>query len=106
MNAAAIEVVRSFVDITIAYGQSDEYSFVLAEDTTLWDRRYGTVEFETRSVTESICRSSKLATSISTMFTAEYCMQWSTFFPDRTLERPFPTFDGRCVAYPKRKILR
>jgi tRNA(His) guanylyltransferase len=40
MNAAAAEVVRSFVDIVIAYGQSDEYSFVFAEETDLWERRY------------------------------------------------------------------
>lgn len=33
-------------------------------------------------------------------------MQWSTFFPDLPLTRPFPTFDGRCVCYPKRKVLR
>lgn len=39
MNAAATEVVRSFVEIVLAYGQSDEYSFVFAEETTLWERR-------------------------------------------------------------------
>lgn len=89
MNVAANEVVRSFHDVVLAYGQSDEYSFVLNEDTTLFERR-----------------ASKLATSISTAFTAEYCMQWSTFFPDQPLTRPYPTFDGRCVCYPKGRILR
>ncbi|KAK3672788.1 tRNA-His guanylyltransferase [Recurvomyces mirabilis] len=89
MNAAAVEVVRSFVDIVLAYGQSDEYSFIFHESTTLFERR-----------------AAKLATSVATAFTAEYCMQWSTFFPDLPLERPWPTFDGRCVCYPKRKILR
>ena len=33
-------------------------------------------------------------------------MQWTTFFPEQPLVRPWPTFDGRCVCYPKRKILR
>lgn len=89
MNAAAVEVVKSMADILIAYGQSDEYSFVLHEDTTLFERR-----------------AAKLATTIATTFTAEYCMQWSVYFPDQPLTRPFPTFDGRCVCYPKRKILR
>lgn len=89
MNAAAREVVRSMVDIVLAYGQSDEYSFVFHESTKLFDRR-----------------ASKLATTVATTFTAEYCMQWSSFFPDDPLERPYPTFDGRCVCYPKRKILR
>jgi len=90
-NAAAVEVVRQFVDVVLAYGQSDEYSFVFQESTTLFERR-----------------SSKLATSIATAFTAEYCMQWSNFFPDpqQALVRPYPTFDGRGVCYPKREILR
>lgn len=89
MNAAATEVVKAFVDVVLAYGQSDEYSFVFHESTTLFERR-----------------AAKLATSVATMFTAEYCMQWPAFFPDKPLSRPYPTFDGRCVCYPKRKILR
>ena len=89
MNAAAMEVVRSFVAVVLAYGQSDEYSFVLHESTTLFERR-----------------AAKLATSIAASFTAEYCMQWPTFFPKQSLKRPYPTFDGRCVCYPKRGILR
>lgn len=89
MNAAATEVVRSMVDVVLAYGQSDEYSFVLHENTALFDRR-----------------ASKLATTVATTFTAEYCMLWPSFFPDQALTRPYPTFDGRCVCYPKRNILR
>lgn len=89
MNAAAVEVTRSLVDIVLAYGQSDEYSFVLHENTTLFDRR-----------------AAKLATTIATTFTAEYCMLWSQYFPDMPLTRPFPTFDARCVCYPKRRTLR
>ncbi|THX55101.1 tRNAHis guanylyltransferase [Aureobasidium pullulans] len=89
MNAAAIEVVKQFTDIVIAYGQSDEYSFVLHEDCQLFERR-----------------AAKLATSISTAFSVEYCMQWGNFFEGQELERPFPTFDGRCVLYPKKSILR
>lgn len=89
MNAAAVEVVRSFVDIVIAYGQSDEYSFIFHESTQLFDRR-----------------SAKLATSVATTFTAEYCMMWPKFMEGVELERPWPTFDGRCVCYPKRRILR
>ncbi|TKA76834.1 hypothetical protein B0A55_04630 [Friedmanniomyces simplex] len=89
MNAAATEVVRSFVDIVLAYGQSDEYSFVFHESTGLFERR-----------------AAKLATSVATAFTAEYCMQWSAVLPDQLLTRPYPTFDGRCVCYPKRRILR
>ncbi|KAF2150638.1 tRNAHis guanylyltransferase [Myriangium duriaei CBS 260.36] len=89
MNSAATEVLRQLVDITLAYGQSDEYSFIFPPTTTLFDRR-----------------ASKLATTVATLFTAEYVMQWPTFFPDSPLTRPFPTFDGRCVLYPRREILR
>ena len=89
MNAAAVEVVRSIVDIVLAYGHSDEYSFVLHESTTIFRRR-----------------AAKLATTVATAFTAEYCMLWPSFFPDTVLQRPFPTFDGRCVCYPKRRILK
>lgn len=89
MNACAVEVLKAFTDIVLAYGQSDEYSFVLHENTTLFDRR-----------------SAKLATSLATAFTAEFCMQWPEYFPDSALTRPYPTFDGRCVAYPKKGVLR
>ncbi|RMY86404.1 hypothetical protein D0861_05959 [Hortaea werneckii] len=68
LNASATEVVKQFVDVVLAYGQSDEYSFILHENAGMFERR-----------------ASKLATSISTAFTAEYCMQWSTFFPDQPL---------------------
>ncbi|KAK8211311.1 tRNA-His guanylyltransferase [Zalaria obscura] len=89
MNAAAVEVVKQFVDIVVAYGQSDEYSFVFHEDTTLFDRR-----------------AFKLATTIATTFSVEYALQWPQFFPGQPLTRPFPTFDGRTVLYPKLRNLR
>lgn len=88
MNAAAREVMRSLVDVVLAYGQSDEYSFVLHESTTLFERR-----------------AAKLATTVAAAFTAEYSMQWADFFPAPPT-RPFPTFDARCVCYPKRRVLR
>lgn len=89
MNAAATAVVRSFHDVVLAYGQSDEYSFIFQESTTLFERR-----------------GSKLATSVVSLFTAEYCLAWKDFMEGMELERPFPTFDGRAVAYPKKAILR
>jgi tRNA(His) guanylyltransferase len=81
--------VKALVDIVLAYGQSDEYSFIFQKSTTMFDRR-----------------ASKLSTTVATMFTAEYCMQWPLLFPDRKLERPYPTFDGRCICYPEERILR
>ena len=39
MNKAAECVMREFPDMVLAYGQSDEYSFVLKRETTLFSRR-------------------------------------------------------------------
>lgn len=39
MNRAAIMVMEDFREIVIAYGQSDEYSFVFRKDTILFKRR-------------------------------------------------------------------
>ena len=39
MNTAAAMVMSDFRDIVIAYGQSDEYSFVFKKDTMLYSRR-------------------------------------------------------------------
>lgn len=89
MNAAAEAVVRELYDVILAYGDSDEYSFILHESCTLFERR-----------------SSKLVTTIVSTFTAYYIHLWSQFFPDSPLLPPLPTFDGRAVCYPNVKILR
>lgn len=39
MNRAAITVMEDFREIILAYGQSDEYSFVFRKDTQLFNRR-------------------------------------------------------------------
>ena len=39
MNKCAECVMREFSDVVLAYGQSDEYSFVLKRETTLFQRR-------------------------------------------------------------------
>lgn len=39
MNAAAIEVMGEFPDIRLAYGVSDEFSFILGQSSTLFGRR-------------------------------------------------------------------
>ncbi|PGH28154.1 hypothetical protein AJ80_00044 [Polytolypa hystricis UAMH7299] len=90
MNAAAMEVVRGLPDLIIAYGVSDEYSFVFHRSSQLFERR-----------------SSKLVSTLVSTFTAHYIYKWSTFFPSRPLEPGFlPTFDGRAVQYPSVRNLR
>ncbi|TGJ85939.1 hypothetical protein E0Z10_g2795 [Xylaria hypoxylon] len=80
MNAAAKAVVTELPDIIIAYGVSDEYSFVLHKTSTLFERR-----------------ASKLITTIASTFTSYYVYLWSTYFPDAPLSSPLPSFDGRAV---------
>lgn len=89
MNAAAVEVVKDLPDITIAYGVSDEFSFVLHRATTLFERR-----------------ESKLVTTITSTFTSWYMYLWPRYFPDTPLCPPLPTFDGRAVCYPTKEDLR
>jgi tRNA(His) guanylyltransferase len=39
MNRCATRVIEEFQDILVAYGQSDEYSFIFKRNTTLFSRR-------------------------------------------------------------------
>jgi tRNA(His) guanylyltransferase len=45
MNAVAMEVVKDLPDIVLSYGISDEYSFVLKRNTTLFERRERLVSY-------------------------------------------------------------
>lgn len=89
MNAAAQAVLKELPDIVIAYGISDEYSFVFHKSCALFERR-----------------ESKLVTTVVSTFTAYYVHFWSTYFPDLPLSPPLPSFDGRAVLYPSVKNLR
>ncbi|EYB26315.1 hypothetical protein FG05_00914 [Fusarium graminearum] len=89
MNTAAKAVVTELPDITIAYGVSDEYSFVFHKACTLFERR-----------------ASKLVSTVVSTFTANYVYFWSTHFPDTPLSPPLPSFDGRAVCYPSVQNLR
>ncbi|KAJ3214857.1 tRNA-His guanylyltransferase [Dinochytrium kinnereticum] len=66
----------------LAYGQSDEYSFIFGKDTTLFKRR-----------------EAKILTTVVSTFTAHYVQAWNIFFPDKKMLYP-PSFDGRIVLYP------
>lgn len=89
MNAAAMAVVNEFSpDLLLAYGQSDEYSFVVARESALFRRRID-----------------KLLSVLTSLFTAEFVRRWVDFFPNTPLTRT-PMFDGRLVSYPTTKHLR
>ncbi|VVD01751.1 unnamed protein product [Leptidea sinapis] len=82
MNYAAFHVVKEFNELLVAYGQSDEYSFIFKKNCQLYNRRQ-----------------SKLLTTINSKFTASYVYYWDMFFKGERLKYP-PTFDGRIVLYP------
>ncbi|CAK7273260.1 tRNA-His guanylyltransferase [Sporothrix epigloea] len=95
MNAAAKAVMTDLPDIILAYGVSDEYSFVFHKTCQLFERR-----------------ASKLVSTVVSTFTAFYVHLWPTFFTgglvdDVPLIAPLlPTFDGRAVCYPSVQNLR
>lgn len=88
MNHAATTVMEEFCDIVLAYGQSDEYSFVFNKTTNLYNRR-----------------SAKIMSNVCSLFTASYSFNWSKWFQSEELKYP-PSFDGRIVLYPSDQNLK
>lgn len=89
MNAASEYVLMQLPDISLAYGQSDEYSFLLHPTCNLYERR-----------------AAKLVSTVVSIFSTAYALFWPQHFPDTPLTPPFPSFDGRAVAYPSLKNMR
>lgn len=88
MARSARSVMEELEDIAIAYGQSDEFSFVFKRTTT-WFKR----------------RASKLMTHVASQFSSSYVFYWKEFFGEQPLLYP-PGFDGRVVLYPTNHNLR
>lgn len=80
--------MQEFTDIVLAFGQSDEYSFVFHKSAQVYNRR-----------------ASKLMTYVASLFTSSYVFFWSHWFPTKKLLYP-PSFDSRCVLYPSDENLR
>lgn len=88
MNRAALYVMTEFKDIVIAYGQSDEYSFVFRKDTALYNRR-----------------AAKIMTYVNSLFSSSYVYNWTRCFHDVKLKY-LPSFDSRVILYPSDGNLR
>ncbi|PIK52412.1 hypothetical protein BSL78_10724 [Apostichopus japonicus] len=88
MQRCAESVMNEFKDVVIAYGQSDEFSFVLKKTTTQFSRR-----------------ASKLMSNMVSLFSSSYVYHWKEFFGDIPLLYP-PAFDGRVVLYPSDQNMR
>ncbi|KAF8923187.1 putative tRNAHis guanylyltransferase [Dissophora ornata] len=83
MNHAARSVMHELDDILIAFGESDEYSFLFRKSTDLYQRR-----------------EAKIVSTVVSLFTSAYVYYWNDYFTDS--KRPLypPVFDGRAVLYP------
>ncbi|KAI9456779.1 Thg1 C terminal domain-containing protein [Russula earlei] len=71
------------IHIILAFGQSDEYSFLFRKTTMMYNRR-----------------EAKITSIVCSLFTSSYIMKWHTYFPTTTPLRYPPCFDARIVLYP------
>ncbi|KAK2834325.1 hypothetical protein Q7C36_015026 [Tachysurus vachellii] len=88
MARSARSVMEDLEDIAIAYGQSDEFSFVFKRSSN-WFKRRG----------------SKLMTHVASQFSSSYVFYWKEYFGEQPLLYP-PGFDGRVVLYPTNRNLK
>lgn len=90
MNRAALKIMESFPDVLLAYGDSDEYSFLLRKDCQLFERR-----------------EMKLVSTFAAFMSTNYMYEWNKQFPNKPIrEDKLPTFDARAVVYPSTKHVR
>jgi tRNA(His) guanylyltransferase len=90
MNRCATAVMEMLGDdIACAYGQSDEFSFVIAPRSNVLRRR-----------------SAKLSTQIVSLFAASFVFHWSECMGADVPLRYAPSFDARVVQYPTVAVLR
>lgn len=91
MNAAAGRVMAALKgDALLAFGESDEYSFLLDKQSQLYSRRQA-----------------KITTHVVSIFTAAYVHLWPRYFshPLDSVDA-LPSFDGRLVVYPTAREVR
>ncbi|KAJ3986350.1 Thg1 C terminal domain-containing protein [Lentinula detonsa] len=88
MDHAAKSLMEEYKDIGLAFGESDEYSFLLRKSTALYNRRQA-----------------KIVSTLTSLFTSCYVFHWPKYFPDVPLQYP-PSFDGRIVLYPSQREVR
>lgn len=128
MNAAATGVLKELPDVVLAYGISDEYRSA-SSPRNLAGMHHGLISLValssidllnysidgrgnmsgTHSITNSdglMLATSKILTTVVSTFTSYYVHLWPSFFHDRALSSPMPSFDGRVVQYPSIQNVR
>ncbi|KAI5960761.1 THG1 [Candida pseudojiufengensis] len=90
MNDAAHKIMEKYSDILMAYGDSDEYSFLLRRKCELYERR-----------------EMKLCTLFASLMSTYYMFYWNQYHPNRPIVwNMIPTFDGRAIVYPNFEVVR
>ncbi|KAI3405149.2 THG1 [Candida oxycetoniae] len=90
MNSAALQIMKKYSDVLLAYGDSDEYSFLLRRQCELYERR-----------------EMKLCTLFSSLMSTYYVHFWNLAHPQKPIHlEMIPTFDARAVIYPNFQIVR
>lgn len=87
MNTAAHNVMNQFTEVLMAYGDSDEYSFLLKKLSAIYERR-----------------EMKLISLFSSSFTAYYMMEFQKHFD--LSSSMVPLFDARAVLYPNLEVVK
>jgi tRNA(His) guanylyltransferase len=86
MNLSAKGVMEDMLDLILAYGQSDEFSFLFKKDSTLYQRR-----------------TEKILSTLVSLFTSHFVLNFEPIFGERP--KTIPCFDARVVSYPTEKSL-
>lgn len=90
MNKTAYVMLQQFPDISLAYGDSDEYLFLLRRDCELFERR-----------------ETKLVSTFASYMSVNYVIQWNMAFPGKPIVSDrIPTFDARAVTYPNAQTVK
>ena len=108
MDEAAKSVMEMFPDITLAFGESDEFRqvhFNLRGGTPVAEIRYTTSFLFKKSTNVCNRRQAKILTTVVSQFTSSYVFSWAKYFPGVSLKYP-PSFDGRIVLYPTERVVR
>ncbi|XP_010522200.1 PREDICTED: tRNA(His) guanylyltransferase 1-like isoform X2 [Tarenaya hassleriana] len=81
-------VLEEYPDITLAYGYSDEYSFVFKKTSRFYQRR-----------------ASKIQSLVASFFVSVYVTKWKEFFPQKELKYA-PSFCSKVISCASVEVLQ
>ncbi|XP_019418434.1 PREDICTED: tRNA(His) guanylyltransferase 1-like [Lupinus angustifolius] len=88
MNSCAVSVLEEYADVVLAYGFSDEYTFVFNKSSKFYQRR-----------------ASKVLSIITSFFSSMFVTKWSDFFPQKELHYA-PSFQGHVISCATIQVLQ